>query len=262
MNQLSRSTWLLTGANGNIGKCLRAHLPGRVGKLVVADLEAPVDLAQNEEAAAFDLTDPSSVAPLVAGCDGVIHLAGIAEEAPYEDLLRVNALGTYHLLEAMREAHVPRLVYASSNRITGFHSTSDVLDDGSTVRPDGLYGASKAAVEALTRMYSDKFGMQVCNVRIGSFEEQPSTEREAATWLSPGDAVRAFEAAMTADARFSVFYAVSANRHRFWSLEPGQAVGYLPQDDAAEILGADVRPKASAPQAGEFASAEYTLPHL
>ena len=262
MTALSESTWLLTGANGNIGRKLRRHLRERVGHLLVADLEAPGDLAATESAAAFDLTDPASIEPVVEGCDGVIHLAGIADEAPYEDLLKVNVLGTHHLLEAMRRARVPRLVHASSNRVTGFHGASELLDDHATVRPDGLYGASKAAAEALVRLYADKFGLQVCTVRIGSFEERPTTEREAATWLSPADGNRAFEAAMTTDRPYSLFYAVSANRHRFWSLEPGREIGYLPVDDAGELLGEDVRPPADAPQAGELADAEFTLRHL
>lgn len=262
MTDLSSETWLLTGANGNIGQQLRSHLRERVAHLVVADREAPTDLASNEAAATFDLNDFQSIAALMPGCDGVIHLAGIADEAAYADLLRVNALGTYHVLESMRLAGVPRLVYASSNRITGFHSTNELLDDQSTVRPDGLYGASKAAAEALTRMYADKFGMQVCNVRIGSFENTPSNAREAATWLSPSDANLAFESAMTTSSPFSVFYAVSANRYRFWSLEPGRTIGYVPRDDASTILGDNIYPPDNSAQAGDFANATYTLPFL
>jgi uronate dehydrogenase len=262
MDDLAQTTWLLTGANGTIGRRLRPYLRGRVARLVVADLEAPADPVENETAAAFDLTDPSTIAPLLSGCDGVIHLAGIPDEAPYTDLLRINALGTHHLLEAMRVAGVPHLVYASSNRATGFHSTNDILDDEATIRPDGLYGASKAAAEALVRMYSDKFGLRVCTLRIGSFEEEPTTAREAATWLSPADAMRAFEAAMTTRVPYSTGYAVSATRHRFWSLEPGRRIGYHPVDDASTILGDDVRPPADVPQAGDMASAEFTLRFL
>lgn len=262
MTDLASETWLLTGASGKIGRQLRCCLRERVAHLVVADLEAPSAPASNESAMAFDLEDPQSIAALLPGCDGVVHLAGIPDEAPYADLMRVNALGTYHVLEAMRSAGVPRLVYASSNRTTGFHATNELLDDRATIRPDGLYGASKAAVEALTRLYADKFGMQVCNIRIGTYEERPAADRDAATWLSPGDADLAFEAAMTTDVPYSVFYAVSANRHRFWSLEPGRAVGYVPNDDASAVLGADVRPSGESPQAGDMASPEYTLPYL
>lgn len=259
---LSDSTWALTGANGHIGAALRHYVRERVGRLVVADLQAPADPAANEESLAFDLNDPASIEPVVSDVDGVIHLAGIPDEAPYEALLTVNALGTYNLLEAMRARGVRHLVYASSNRATGFHSAGEVLDERATVRPDGLYGASKAAVEALTRLYADKFDFRVCNVRIGSYEPEPSSPREAATWLSPADAHRAFEAAMTTEVPYSLFYAVSANRHRFWSLEPGGAIGYAPLDDASAILGSDSQPPADEPQAGELASRSFTLRHM
>lgn len=256
--RLRTTRWLMTGANGRIGQHLRPHLRERVGHLIVADKEAPDAASDNETATAFDIREPEAFSALLKGCDGVVHLAGIADEAPLTQLLDVNVMGTYQLLEAMRRHGVPRLVNASSNRATGFYPTSSVLDDTATPRPDGFYGVSKVTVEALTRLYSDKFGLQVCNLRIGSFEEVPTNAREAATWLSPADACRAFDAAMTTDEHYAVFYAVSANSHRFWSLEPGQRIGFEPQDDAADILGADVQPDAG-PQAGHMASPDFTL---
>lgn len=259
---LQDERWLITGANGKIGRGLRRHLQPRVGHLVVADLEAPEAGEANETCRAFDLRDPATIPPLLDGVDGVVHLAGIPDEAPYADLLQVNALGLYHLLESMRAAGVRHLVYASSNRATGLHPASATLDETSTIRPDGLYGASKAACEALARMYADKFGLRVASLRIGTFKEAPENPREAATWLSHADAWRAFEAAMTTREGFCVFYAVSANEHRFWSLEPGRAIGYEPQDDAARILGHDVAPPRDEPQAGALGSAEFTLRHM
>lgn len=256
--ELSRSRWLLTGANGRIGSHLRPYLRERVAHLVVADLECPSGIETNETGAAFDLDDAESIRSLLEGCDGVVHLAGIPDEAPFPDLLRINALGTYNLLEAMRLNGVTRLVNASSNRSTGFYPTTEILDDTTPPRPDGLYGASKVAVEAVTRLYADKFDFQVSNIRIGSFEEAPTSPREAATWLSSADACRAFEAAMRTEERYCVFYAVSANKHRFWSLEPGRRIGFYPQDDASTHLGSTVTAPAG-PQAGDMASAEYTL---
>lgn len=205
---LATSHWLLTAINGRIGRYLQTHLREVVRFLTVADTEVPERPTLNEQSLSFDVTDPGSIIQLLHECDGVIHLAGLSDEAPFQNLVRVNLEGTFNLLEAMRGAGVRRLVFASSNRVTGSHPGDTVLDDTSPVRPDGLYGVSKAAVEALTRLYSDKFGIVVCNMRIGSYEQQPSTRREAATWLSPGDALRAFETAMTAEGRFLTFYAI------------------------------------------------------
>ncbi|MGD7704846.1 NAD-dependent epimerase/dehydratase family protein [Microlunatus sp. Y2014] len=265
MADLGATRWLITGANGTIGSGLWEHLRGRVAGLVLADVEAPTDLREDEVGLACDLGDPASidtVAGICADVDGVIHLAGIPSEAPYDELLRVNALGTYHVLEGMRRGGARRLVYASSNHVTGLHPTAEELDDTSTVRPDGLYGASKAAAEAVARMYADKFGLSVIILRIGSFSEHPSSDREGATWLSHGDAWRAFEAAMTTDADFALCYGVSANTNRVWSLEPGRAIGFEPLDDAADHLGEQASPEPEEPQAGEqFASQDFTLRH-
>ncbi|MFX4271710.1 NAD-dependent epimerase/dehydratase family protein [Propionibacteriaceae bacterium Y1685] len=262
---LAAGRWLLTGANGTIGSGLRHHLRDHVAALVVTDLDAPTDPGPNETSVAFDLTDGASietVAEIAAEVDGVVHLAGIPSEAPYETLLRVNVLGTYHLLEGMRRGGTRRLVYASSNHATGLHPAGELLDDHSTIRPDGLYGASKAAAEALTRMYADKFDLSVVNIRVGSFSERPESDREAATWLSHADAWRAFTAAMTADVDFATIYGVSANTHRVWSLEPGHAIGFHPVDDAADVLGPSAQPSPDEPQAGDtFASRDFTLKH-
>ncbi|WP_215519898.1 NAD-dependent epimerase/dehydratase family protein [Phycicoccus mangrovi] len=256
---LREQTWLITGAAGRIGQGLRAHLQPRVEHLVVADLLRLTPQSTNERSVHLDLNDPATVAEAVAGVHGVVHLAGIADEAPLADLLETNVLGTCRLLEAMRTHNTPRLVYASSNRATGMHPPDTILDDLSPARPDGLYGVSKASAEALTRLYCDKFAINVVNMRIGTFEAAPTTPRDAATWLSPQDAWRAFDAAMTTSATFATFYAVSANTHRFWSLEPGHRIGYHPVDDAADHLGPHIRPPQDQPQAGPMATAQYTL---
>ena len=69
-----------------------------------------------------------------------------------------------------------------------------------------------------------------------------------ATWLSPDDAGRLFEACLTAPAPgFRVIYGVSANTRGGWvSLDGARALGYEPQDDAeayaAELLATHGEP--------------------
>ena len=117
------------------------------------------------------------------------------------------------------------------------------------------------AVEAVGRVYADKFGLQVVNVRIGSYLVEPLDERHLATWLSPRDCVAAFVAAMTApDVQYATFYGVSANTRRFWSLDASIALGFTPVDDS-EIYADRVAPWPGRTdvQGGAFASPEYTL---
>lgn len=205
-------TVVVTGAAGKVGSVVRRALRSEVGRLVLLD-RVPLQVeAANEVVRAVDLEDAAAVEAALAGADAVLHLGGLADEAPLEQLLDANVVGTHHVLEAARRAAVPRVVLASSNRVAGFYPTGHRTDPREPVRPDGLYGVSKAAVEALGRLYADKFDVSVVCLRIGSFEEAPSERRHLATWLSPRDAVGFCRAALAAplSTRFVTVYAVSA----------------------------------------------------
>jgi uronate dehydrogenase len=132
-------------------------------------------------------------------------------------------------------------------------------------RPDGLYGVSKVAVEALGRLYADKFGLEVVCLRIGSLEPEPTDPRHLATWLSPRDCAGFVWAAVTCpEVSFLAAYAVSANTRRFWELD--ERLGYQPLDDAETYLDRLPAEAASYPggalQGGVYASPGFTLPHL
>lgn len=82
MTALTVMSHPFTGRSVYLAMAPLTHVAGvllreRVAHLVVADLEAPADPVKNETAAVFDLTDQSTIAPLLSGCDGVTHLAGI-----------------------------------------------------------------------------------------------------------------------------------------------------------------------------------------
>ncbi|MEU6972766.1 NAD(P)-dependent oxidoreductase [Kitasatospora aureofaciens] len=261
-------TVALTGAAGNIGSAVREALRSEARRLILLD-RAPLRAeADNEDVRTVDLRDPAAVESALAGADQVLHLGGIPDEAPLADLLDVNVLGTQHVLEAARRTGIARVVLASSNRVTGFYPVGHLTTPQDPVRPDGLYGVSKAAVEALGRLYADKFGLSVICLRIGSFEPAPTEPRHLATWLSPRDAVGYVLAALTAPpiVRFATGYAVSANTRRFWATPDPAVLDYAPVDNAephaADIRDADLPADPSAPQAGPYARPEFTLPHL
>ena len=181
-------------------------------------------------------TDPAAAEEVVAEArpDAVIHLAGIPGERSLPESLASHVVSTGALLEAMLRHDVRRLVYASSNHAVGrTPRTEDGLGVDAPPRPDTFYGVGKVAAEALLRLYADRHGLDVVATRIGSFLPAPTTRRHLSTWLSPDDAVRMFEAAITAQAPgFAVLYGISANTRAWWDLEPGRALGYHPQDDA------------------------------
>jgi hypothetical protein len=87
-----------------------------------------------------------------------------------------------------------------------------------------------------------------------------------ATWLSPDDAGRLFEACLAAPAPgFRVVYGVSANTRGGWvSLDGARALGYQPLDDAeahaAGLLGAG-EPDPADP-VFRYLGGEFTFPSL
>jgi uronate dehydrogenase len=226
---------LLTGAAGKVGSCLRVGLRDGLRELRLSD-RAPVGPASPVETdAPADLADFDAVSRAVSGVEAIVHLGAVPDEAPFDAIAGPNLHGVFHVFEAARRAGVRRVVFASSNHATGFYPVSARLTGGEPVRPDGLYGASKAYGEALGSMYHDRFGLSVISVRIGSFTERPTVPRHLSTWLSPGDAVRLFRACLTApDVGYAVVYGVSANSRAWWDLRSARAFGYSPVDNAED----------------------------
>jgi uronate dehydrogenase len=217
----------LAGAAGRIGRVVRTGLAAR-GHEVLA-----LDVARADGVVSVDVGDTAALSPLLAGYDAVVHLASSAGETSFETALDTHLRVTHSVLEAMRSARVPRLVYASSNHAVGFSPRADRVSVDIRPRPDTFYGVGKAGCEALCSLYVDRYRFQIACLRIGSFEEIPQTRRHLSTWLSPADAVRLVEACLTAPAlTYAVVYGISANTRGWWDLGPGRALGYHPEDDA------------------------------
>jgi uronate dehydrogenase len=221
---------LLTGAAGGVGGFLRAALPGLGWDLRLFD-RAPIPDAS--DAITADLRDPLALDAAMDGVDAIVHLAGISVEAPFDDILTSNIVGTQRLFAAAQRAGVSRIVYASSNHAVGFEPVSDFARVDTPPRPDGYYGLSKVFGEALGRLYHDRFGMDVVCIRIGSMFERPTSRRMLATWLSPADGVHLFDACLRAPSPgYVVTFGVSANTRAWYDIASARALGYEPKDDS------------------------------
>ncbi|MER5638791.1 NAD(P)-dependent oxidoreductase [Kitasatospora sp. NPDC002227] len=259
---MSLGTVVITGAAGRIGSAVRRGLRGEAERLVLLDRVALTPEHPAEEVRQVDLADAPAMAGALAGADAVVHLGGVPDEAPLPELMSGNVLGTHHVLEGARRHGLRRVVLASSNRLTGSYPAAQLVGPELPPRPDGLYGVSKVALEALGRLYADKFGLSVVCLRIGSYEEAPADARHLATWLSPRDCLGFVRAALTTPGLgFTAAYAVSANTRRYWELSP--ELGYLPLDDAeAFAAGIPAQLHPNGLQGGAFAEPEFTLPYL
>jgi uronate dehydrogenase len=256
---------LITGAAGRVGSMLRPRLarPDRVLRLLDAE---PLSTGPGEEAVQASVTDLAAMTRACASVSAVIHLAGLASEAPWDQISAVNIQGTYVAFEAARRAGVSRVIFASSNHAVGFTPRAQFpVPDYAFPAPDTYYGVSKAAGEALAALYHHRYRMDTICLRILTCAERPRSLRALSTWLSPDDAGRLFEACLTAERPgFRVAFGVSANKRGGWvSLAEAHALGYQPQDDA-EVFAAEVTAEYGEPEPADpelaYLGGEFCLP--
>jgi dTDP-4-dehydrorhamnose reductase len=228
---------LITGAAGRIGSSLAEQLKDRYDLRVhyhhTIPEQPPVD-----DIAIADVSVFEQIAPALLGMDAVVHMAGEpSTRASWESVRARNIDGTYNVLEAARLAGVKKVVFASTNHVMGMYDRDQQwpIYSGQPVRPDSLYGVSKAFGEALGRHYYDRFGLSVICLRIGWFLPEPRDEISRWMWLSPRDCAQVTWRAIESDVGFGIFYAISANGGRHWDItDTMEKLGYRPQDDAEQ----------------------------
>jgi uronate dehydrogenase len=230
------SNVLLTGAVGRIGTVLREALAPKCALLRVTDIRPVAAQRANEEAVQCDLADAEGVVSLCKGVDAIIHMGGRPGEAPWPQLLEANIASTMNLLEAARINKVDRILYASSNHVTGMYPIGRELSHLTPARPDSLYGLTKAFGEDATAYYAFKYGVRGMCLRIGSFTPRPENRRALSTWCSPADLVRLVEVGLSADYIHEIVYGVSNNTRSWWDNSAAERLGYAPQDNAEDYL--------------------------
>ena len=248
-----RKKVLITGAAGLVGGVLRDALSDRY-ELSTLDVRP----MQGDHLQA-SMTDLKATQPAFEGKDIVIDLASHAPaDTPWEKVHQNNIVSTRNALEAARIAGVGRLIFASSNHVTGMYendppyssivagryeglhpSETTRITTTMPIRPDGAYGIAKAFGEAAGRYYSDEYGISVVCLRIGTLNgsSRPEGLRNFATLLTHRDAEQLFERCIEAPTGLSygIFYGVSNNTWRFWDIDDSRkAVGYQPEDDAEQ----------------------------
>ena len=255
---------LLTGAAGGLGRELRCRLPAHCQQLRLSDISDLGEARPGEEICPARLEDEAAVLALLAGVDAVIHLGGVSTEQAWSAILPANIIGVYNLYEAARKQGVKRVVFASSNHVTGFYRQDEVIDTRAPMRPDGLYGVSKAFGESLSRFYFDRYGIETVCVRIGSSFPEPRDRRMLATWLSYDDLERLVIACLSAPlVGHSTIFGMSDNHTVWWDNRLAAHLGYRPQDNSepfrAGAMARQPMPDVSNPavqfQGGEFVKA-------
>jgi len=119
-----------------------------------------------------DLRDGETVTRIVkeGRFDTIVHLAARAGVRPsIQDpklYLDTNITGTWHLLEAAKQAGVPRFICASSSSVYGVLKTAPFREDMALTATISPYAATKLAAEQLCSNYSHLYGMRTINLRF------------------------------------------------------------------------------------------------
>jgi uronate dehydrogenase len=187
-------------------------------------------------------------------------------EADWETVLQANIIGAYNLFEAARRQGVQRVVFATTNHVIGFYRRSQRIDHQVPPRPDSRYGVSKAFGEALGRLYADKHGLRVFNIRIGNVGDRPLDRRRLSIWISPRDLLKLVRIGLEhPEIHYEVVYGVSENDRTWWDNANAYRLGYQPEGEsepfAPEVLANEppvTDEVAELFQGGAFCSAEFT----
>jgi UDP-glucuronate 4-epimerase len=252
---------LVTGGAGFIGSHVAERLLRDGDRVTIlddfSDGYAPVLKRQNVAevrragAAALvrcDVRDAGALARAVAKAapDAIVHLAArtgvrASVERPllYED---VNVRGTFAVLEAMRAARVPRLVFASSSSVYGnAGERGPVRESEPLVAPLSPYAATKIAGESAVHVYAHLYGIAAVCLRFFTVygpRQRPDLAIHAFAgailrgepipvygdggsrrdYTYAADAAEAVAAALRADARFEVVNVGSARPVRLGAM--------------------------------------------
>jgi uronate dehydrogenase len=229
---------LLTGAAGRLGRHLRQRLAEDGRDVLATDIVQPDGAAPVEIA---DLADRGALERLMSnGVDAVVHMGGIATEAPWKNILSANIEGTYNLFEAARRTGVRRIIYASSYHVVGMYPVAEVpLGIDAPVRPDTLYAVGKLFGENLARLYHDKFGIECLVMRICA-ASQPGTARELHLWCHPDDLTGLVRTGLDAPVvGYRRVFALSRCPEPWYVNDPVEALGWVPTHDVSALTPPD-----------------------
>jgi uronate dehydrogenase len=256
---------VLTGAAGRLGSYLREPLSKMADTLVSTDIAEDIGtLYPNETYLQADLAKFDEVFAATEGAEMIVHFGAIADEAPFEDMLGPNFVGSYNIWESAYRHGARRVIYASSIHAVGMHPKQDMIGTDARHRPDTFYGLAKCFTEDLGSLYWDKRGLESVHLRILS-AAQVNNPRALGSWLSYDDLIHLVTRAIdTPTVGFGIIYGVSNNDRAPVDNRLASHFGYRPKDNAeqfaeqvlADAPQADPTDPAQMYQGGPFAAVE------
>lgn len=170
--------WVVTGANGFLGRALLARLAADFGRsghalCVGAVRHLPAEPSHGVTFSRVDdLAEESALAGLVEGADAIVHLAARVhvmrdrDSDPLSEFRRINLDATASLARAAARAGVRRFVYLSSIKVLGETTEpGQRLSADDAPSPKDPYAISKREAEDALRIVASKSRMEVVIIR-------------------------------------------------------------------------------------------------
>jgi len=164
--------FLITGGAGFLGAVLSNRLAAKGHQVRVIDDLSAGDPARLNDRVLFtrgNVLDRPKLWTLLQDVDCVYHLAArvlVSESILYpREYNDVNVGGTVTLMEAMRDAGVRRVVFASSGAVYGEQAQQPVRED-QPPNPQSPYAVSKLAAEYYVRAIGALWGIETVILRI------------------------------------------------------------------------------------------------
>ena len=222
---------VITGGSGMLGQWVVRHFVEQGYEVVNVDTARPKESLCPTLIA--DLTNLGECYSVLAGADGIVHLAAIpaAHIRTSEVTFENNVISTYNILEAAAGLGIRKAVIASSESSYGIVFAVNRLapayvpiDEDHPQLPQDSYGLSKVLNEQTADMFHRHTGMQVVSMRIGnviiperyadfpSFIHDPA-QRESILWsyIDARDIAAACRLAIEADGLGSVALNLAAD---------------------------------------------------
>ena len=189
---------LVTGGTGVLGTGVVTELLRRGHSVTLVSRHASSDAKQwpsEVRAINGNVAEPTTIAGVAEGCDLVLHLVGIVQEAAGATFDSVNVGGTRNMISEAQRARVPRFIYVSSlgadvgessyhrSKAEGERLVRAFRGEWTICRPGNVYGPGDEQISLLLRMVR---GMTNVVPKIGDGEQpiQPIWWEDAAVALA------------------------------------------------------------------------------
>lgn len=197
---------LFTGGSGKAGRHVVPYLLERGHRVVNVDLtpldhpgvdNLTADITDSGQMfnvmtsyAGFDELEPGSGVP---DFDAVVHFAAVPRILirPDNETFRVNAMGTYNVVEAAVKLGIRKIVIASSETTYGIcfadgraNPKSLPLDEEYDIDPMDSYALSKVVNEKTARAFQRRSGFDIYALRIGNVIEPHEYEELFPKWFA------------------------------------------------------------------------------